>query len=714
MNSSSKQFKGVDKRRYILERMIDLDNRSEKILNYLIYDTQVDNQTLMNEFSISRNQLNYSIKKINAWCADNRLPEIKRLRNGHFYLSASMVTSLRKEDDDTKILEELPIYAENIRGDIMLLIIATKLEYLSLSHFMIDLEISKNTAVRTLKEIRKSLSEDVSLSYSRNKGYRLIGNEWTIRKRIIQTIIVLKKLPNSDSMLVKFSSVDPEEIQVFRKILDNAETTLQVNFSDERMEILPYILAIISRRISKGYVIQESFQINNSMLADTKEYVVASQMFEKWNEIPDQEKLFITLQLLTTNIISGDLLTEELSKKLIVIIDDCLKTFERLACVTLEKKEGLRDRMLLHLKPAFYRIKYCLHLNMKPDDLETDDNHHAFKKIIREAFQPLETFIGEKIPDDEYTFLAIFILGALSNAKKNVGTYRAIVVCKSGVLISQTLNAFLQKIFPEFQFLAPCSLRSFQEIHEKIDIVFSTVPIKGVDRLYLVKPVMSHRELENLKNQVFSESSKDIYQREKNASIETIMKIIETHTEIKEKKALVSELTHFFQSQKRTPLFSKELPNELELMDLLKQENIQIVSHIPDYEAAIRLASMPLLNSKSITQCYVDKMINDYDFDDSYVILGNDIAIPHAKPEDGVNSVGISLLYIQEGVAFSEGRNIHFIFIIAPVDQKKHLQALYAIMDIAESPLLVELLKKSYNPNELYERIKHSIEKETN
>lgn len=681
--------------------MIEVDKRSERILNYLVYHSQVDSRTLMKEFHITRNQLNYSIKKINGWCEGLNFPEVMRTRNGLFYLSPELLAHF-KQAKGTEAANSF--YTENDRCNIILLILFSKPSYLSLDHFMIDLQISKNTVLRSLRYLKRHLPNEIELTYSRSHGYDLAGNEWNLRKLLIETVSSLRKLSNGDQLLMKFAEPVSDKIAIFHEILEDAEETLKVKFSDEQVEILPYILAIINYRIANGKVIQESFQINNSMLADTKEYSVASEMFDNWKEIPDQEKLFITLQLLTTNIISGDILTEELSKNLSSIIEDCLTTFEKKACVTLKDKQDLKERMILHMKPAFYRMRYHLNLKMKIEDIQFDPKYDAFKELIREAFQPLQEFIGESIPDEEFLFITLFILSALSEEQKERESYHAVVVCKSGILISQTLNTFLQKIFPEFTFLPPCSLRDFSKIKSKIDVVFSTVPIKDVEKLFIVKPIMSQSELKILKKRVLRETNGGA-QEEAGQLLEKIMTTIEDFSTVHDRTALEKKLIELFQTRDDYP-YDQEINHEISLLDVLTLDAVQIIEQVEDYQEAIRLGSRPLLKKGQITSNYIQSMIESHNMDDSYIVLGNEVAIPHSRPEEGVNELAVSLLHVRQGVNFSRSERVHFVFIIAPINQESHINALFEIMSIAEDEHRLRYMRTCSTPQELLNSLK--------
>lgn len=68
-------------------------------------------------------------------------------------------------------------------------------------------------------------------------------------------------------------------------------------------------------------------------------------------------------------------------------------------------------------------------------------------------------------------------------------------------------------------------------------------------------------------------------------------------------------------------------------------------------------------------------MIDNHKFHDPYIIIGEDIAIPHAMPNAGVNRLAMSLLVVKNGVYFSETEQVHFVIVIAPVDKEQHIEA---------------------------------------
>lgn len=680
-----------------------LDKRSTEILRHLAYTPATDSRQLMKEFELSRNQLNYSIQKINKWAAEQNYPLITRSREGEFIVPREIRSGVINDRVNKKVGGDEATLTEHQRLDLMFLMIMMNDSYLSLDHFVLEMNISKNTALRSLNQLRQTLPENIQINYSRYSGYEFVGKEWEIRKYAIRIIDNVRNMENGKKLLESYIGVCREEIDYYHEILENAEEMLNVHFTDDRSENLPYILALVEKRILQGHLIQESFDIHNDMLADTQEYSVASELFKNWRQFPDQEKLFVTLQLLTTNVFSGQLLTEKLAQQLAKVTDECLELFEKIALVELPDKEYLKRRLLLHLKPAYYRIKYRLNLKMNVEDFHLSDEQEAMKFLVYESFQPLVEFIGEEIPDEEFEFIAIFVLSALTEVNQPQVRKKAIVVCKSGVLISQTLDTFLQKIFPEFEFLQPCSLRAFLKKKLSVDVVFSTVPIPDQQNVYLVKPLMEKFELEALRIQVFNDMSNDTDFQGMGVTVESILEIVQKHAMITDEHRLKEELLQLVYRMDPDDNSGAAAKN---LLDILAPADIQIVDRVSDYAEAIRIASQPLFESKKVVSEYIEKMISNHDYDDPYTLLGEQVAIPHAMPEFGVKQLGISLLFVREGVPFSEDSRIYFIFIFAPIDKEEHITALFEVMNIAEDQELLEQMRTVPNEMALYALLK--------
>ena len=67
-----------------------------------------------------------------------------------------------------------------------------------------------------------------------------------------------------------------------------------------------------------------------------------------------------------------------------------------------------------------------------------------------------------------------------------------------------------------------------------------------------------------------------------------------------------------------------------------------------------------------------------------YIVLADDVAMPHSRPEDGVNKTGISLLKLNEGVSFGEETSVRLIFILAAQDSNSHIEMITELVDMLQ------------------------------
>ena len=128
---------------------------------------------------LSRKQLNYSMRKINAWLQWEHLPVIQRTKQGGFILNeqASMKLFMQKAEPESGY-----VYSHEERLQISILILLGMPD-VTLNHFVSILEISKNTALSTLKQLQILIRRfNLELRYSREFGYLLTGREFNRRQ----------------------------------------------------------------------------------------------------------------------------------------------------------------------------------------------------------------------------------------------------------------------------------------------------------------------------------------------------------------------------------------------------------------------------------------------------------------------------------------------------------------------------------------------------
>lgn len=136
---------------------------------------------------------------------------------------------------------------------------------------------------------------------------------------------------------------------------------------------------------------------------------------------------------------------------------------------------------------------------------------------------------------------------------------------------------------------------------------------------------------------------------------------------------------------------------------------VNIVDNVKDWEDAIRTAAQPLIADMSITNNYIEAMINNVKKFGTYVVVAPKVAMPHSRPEDGVNKNCLALLKINEGVFFGdetdEEEKVYFIFVLGAVDNESHIETLTQLMDIIDDEDKIEAMVKAESVDEIMELI---------
>uniref|UniRef100_UPI00355960C4 PTS sugar transporter subunit IIA n=2 Tax=Cytobacillus sp. TaxID=2675269 RepID=UPI00355960C4 len=220
-----------------------------------------------------------------------------------------------------------------------------------------------------------------------------------------------------------------------------------------------------------------------------------------------------------------------------------------------------------------------------------------------------------------------------------------------------------------------------------LDFVISTTPVsrKNVP-VFIVNPILNPSEKESLLKQVQASEK-----RPKSENIEALMDIIRKHTDIKDESMLIQELKAYHQSNKEA---KSEVDQKPMLNEVLTADKIQFADYAPSWQEALQMASQPLLADQSISRNYIDAMIENVNEMGPYIVIAPGIALPHARPEAGVNKLGMSFLQLKESCAFSEKpeHQVRLFFVLAAIDNETHLKALSQ---------LSKMLSDSYNLEKL-------------
>ncbi|MCV5688427.1 PTS sugar transporter subunit IIA, partial [Escherichia coli] len=93
------------------------------------------------------------------------------------------------------------------------------------------------------------------------------------------------------------------------------------------------------------------------------------------------------------------------------------------------------------------------------------------------------------------------------------------------------------------------------------------------------------------------------------------------------------------------------------LRELITSDVIRIHSDATDWKDAISKSCEALIENGAIEPSYVEAIYLSHEELGPYYVVGPGMAMPHARPEDGVNRLSLAITVIQNGVNFNSEEN---------------------------------------------------------
>ena len=139
-------------------------------------------------------------------------------------------------------------------------------------------------------------------------------------------------------------------------------------------------------------------------------------------------------------------------------------------------------------------------------------------------------------------------------------------------------------------------------------------------------------------------------------------------------------------------------------MELLKKENVQICDAAADWREAIRIAVKPLEEHGYVETRYKEEIISNVEKMGPYIVIADNIALPHARPEQGALKTQIGVTLFRKDVVF-DGKDMpaRLFVTLAAKDSNSHLDALMEISELLSDESTVEKILQSPDTEDLYQ-----------
>ena len=638
-----------------------MKEREKNILKFIIENNGATLDELIKSFDISKRTLYYDIEKINNQIKN--CGTIKKITQKYFFIGNydnlnKIISGVRPVDPYTSYSRQNYILGKIFSGEVI-----------TIQKLADELQISKNTCISDMDEIKKSLHLK-GLKLQTKPQYDILGDEIIIRELYL---IFLQEhfdlIGNISPIVLKF----------------DREHSLQL--TDYSLGNFSSLLSFMKMRIKNGHYVKclEIFK-------ETESFSYYSDLSNLIGENDTAEQRY-----LAAYIASLPSLNHNVDDSLIEnYIDSLIQKFQTKTAVLLEYKDEFKKNIKHHLLSSYYRIKYHFPIS-NPGLEEINLNNSALFKIIKSIIIECESefpqFSGMR--DEEIGFITAYFGGYLIGNKNNgLRKNRVLLVCPNGLMISKTIQIQLYNYIPFIEVVDTIAVSRLADYDGYYDYIISTIEIPGYDNTIVVNPLLTKPDIQRIMNKLIDFSGFTY-----NFDVELLIQVIKKNADIINENQLKNDLAALIYPTREK---DKERNNPM-LKDLITKDRINIVQNVDSWQDAIKLASKPLLDDNSITQSYVDAMIESVNTHGPYIVLDDYFALPHASPSAGVNKLAMSLLIVREDVDLV-GKPTNVFLVLSAVDTTTHLDALANLSDVLCERKNIEIFRKG-NPDDILKLI---------
>lgn len=657
---------------------------------------------MMQKLSLTRRQINYAISLIDAELKKQDLPPIKRYRNGKFDFSPAIQKLLpiySKQDLDKT-------YTDSERQALILLYLIFNKNYVSLDHFTSLLDYSKTTISYDLKEINRLIQRfKLKVVYSRLEGFSLVGSEDNIFH--LATESTLKHIDLlTNNVVNRFNSNITIQKQSTILIMD-IEDKFKATFSDKYFDALKVLIEAIKVR---SLYITDTHQKIDKFITQTKEYQYLKQ--HPFLKDMDYEHVkWIALEILSSNLYNKNNVDYGLDEiQILKFIHQIVEGFKAKTFVKIKDQDQFEKRLLNHLRPACFRVKYDLPSLGSIGKIQ-QDNHEILMKIVTELVKPLELWLGTKFPENEIKLLTYYfgyqLVGNFETHDINAPKYKAVVVCSNGIIMSKILIRELKKLFPEINFLFTMSAREFEKSNENFDVVFTTIPLKTSLSQYMVNANMGYSQKIGLRYRVLN----NLGLEKTDTQVTEILNLISKYADVTDSSQLKTEIERVLIANKKESNKSQPKEEFPDLLAYIKPKYIQVIDTKIEWHVALRTALQPLIDDQKVEEKYYKELVNQIDNPYNYSFLGRYISIPHSSPDHGIKDDGISMLILKDPLLLPNNKKVRVIAPIAFFHRNRFLKAINQFASLAVDRDTVKRLINSPTSKQAYQVLKNYVEK---
>lgn len=527
--------------------VIILDKKSYDLLSYLIRLKEAETvMEISAALGQSRRKIYYHLDKINEALPSHVAQIVSYPRVG-------ILLNSEQKAACQQFLNEVADYHYVMKGDerrsLSAIYIAVATERVTLDKLMMINDVSRNTILNDLAELREELSSynnKIQLHATKAKGYyfdchpmALIQYLYKVLAGVYQggnsSFIELfdHKLSETQGLSAYFSK---EVLDYFHEYLFLSQASLgkTINIQDSQfmLQILPFIL-LSYRNMQLHSETKTALKRDFNLIWKRKEYQIAkalaSELYHNFKlHLDDIEVGMIAMLMLSFRKDQDHHVESQDYEQMRATIGDFIDQLELRYQLHFTHKKDLLRQLTRHCKALVYRKAYGI-FSINPLTDHIKEKYEELFAMAQSCAVILEQAWQIRLTDDDVAYLTIHLGGELRHSHADWDKTKLVIVSDDGIGIQKLLLKQCQRYLPNCQIEAVFTTEQYQSVFDlmSVDIVVSTTDaLEALVPVLIVNPILSDDDIIRLirfsKQGRLSDSSRFSLELEK--AIETIVK----------------------------------------------------------------------------------------------------------------------------------------------------------------------------------------------
>lgn len=483
---------------------------NERLYQILLYcleeDEMISQSTLAEHFQVSQSTIRLDVDKLEELVKQWNLTVIKKRGVG------IKIDGHEKDKKKAKavIHEQLTVscgqQGDELEYGILLYLFQHLNTYVRITDLANEFYVSESAVQKRLKRIQERVhSNQINIKTVQNKGIMINGDEERVRKFLARLMTGFQQTKSQDltsgGIQEQMLTMLGIQSQFIFYGIAACEQELNKAFSDEARNALAIHIAIaIKRSTQKKHVPCHEF-IDRTPYE--KEYMAAMHLFEYIMEhygitYSEDEVYYLFLHLISAKVIEDKDLFIEVDRNM---QDSVIQIAEEIAALVANVKQihisqQHIDNLILHLRPMMNRLEYRIEL----ENPLLNEIKSSFPEAYGLAWMCntiVRRYVDRELSENEAGFVAMHIQAMIESNKKDV---QIVIVCSSGVGVSQLLATQIEKHFSCIRIASVDSLATFHKhsYGKEIDLVLSTFPLKCDRPMLIVNSFLTNEDIQEI------------------------------------------------------------------------------------------------------------------------------------------------------------------------------------------------------------------------